>query len=766
MAVATRPGPTTTPPPLRWRTPDPRPRREGVRSPFRGSDALLLPLLALVVWTAPASLQAAGWSSNLEPLVVLALGGLVVGYVLDRASLHELPAHLLALALGAEALIFAHASAVGGTGQASLLLARLGSWLQVVQSGGAGNDPLLFAMGVSALAWLLGYTSSWLLFRGESPWLAITACGSALLVNLSYARDGLVVYLGVFLFGAMALAAASSYARREEAWQLLRMRVERAVPARWIGGSLLLAGVLILGAWTLPSGGMDQRVATSWDRVSQPWQLLERDFDRIFAALQPAARGDRGLNFSRSLAPRGSFELADTPVLRITSPQPRYWRATTADRYTGAAMVSSDASVRLVTPDLDLLPSDQWFASRVEARATVEVLASRTGVAFVPDAPVRLSIPVALETRGTPQDVASVRLDQAVVRNGTYVVDSLVPAANVLQLRTAGEVYPAWVSSRYLQLPQNLPVRVAELSRDLTRNATNAYDKATAIEAFLRDNFTYSTRVATPPAGRDWVDFFVFDSKEGYCDYFAAAMVVMLRTQGVPARVASGFAPGEVDGQPGTWLIRENNAHSWVEAYFPAYGWITFEPSAILPVPERTDGPPPPPIPTPSAPQSGPSSPEPDLTADEQQELDRMNRPQPADNAALRRQLLVWVGIPLGLLALVAACAAVLGFAWRRGISRLAVYQRPYAQLVRLAIWLGVTRPHPSRTPYEVAETLAREVPAAEGPIRGLTRAYVEGTYGNRPPREDPWPSWVSRERQALARAFLTRRLRRFFRRD
>src|SRR5207248_7787128 len=94
------------------------------------------------------------------------------------------------------------------------------------------------------------------------------------------------------------------------------------------------------------------------------------------------------------------------------------------------------------------------------------------------------------------------------------------------------------------------------------------------------------------------VDYFLFQSRQGYCDYFATAMVVMLRAEGVPARVASGFAPGDFDPETGISTVRENHAHSWVEAYFPRFGWITFEPSSIRAIPPRVEeaaaAPPPP----------------------------------------------------------------------------------------------------------------------------------------------------------------------------
>jgi transglutaminase-like putative cysteine protease len=128
---------------------------------------------------------------------------------------------------------------------------------------------------------------------------------------------------------------------------------------------------------------------------------------------------------------------------------------------------------------------------------------------------------------------------------------------------------------------------VIDLAHQVTGNSTSAFDKASGIEQYLRDTYTYSTHVSSVPTDRDWVDFFLFDSKEGYCDYFATAMVVLLRVEGVPARVASGFAPGDFDESSGVSTVRENHAHTWVEAYFPRYGWITFEPSAIRPLPFR-----------------------------------------------------------------------------------------------------------------------------------------------------------------------------------
>src|SRR5204862_7001496 len=88
---------------------------------------------------------------------------------------------------------------------------------------------------------------------------------------------------------------------------------------------------------------------------------------------------------------------------------------------------------------------------------------------------------------------------------------------------------------------------------------------------------------------RDWVDYMLFESRDGYCDYYASAMAVMLRAVNIPARVVSGFAPGDRDAAQDLVVVKESHAHSWTEAYFPHYGWINFEPSALRPVPQRLE---------------------------------------------------------------------------------------------------------------------------------------------------------------------------------
>jgi transglutaminase-like putative cysteine protease len=172
------------------------------------------------------------------------------------------------------------------------------------------------------------------------------------------------------------------------------------------------------------------------------------------------------------------------------------------------------------------------------------------------------------------------------VSTGGYRITVEYSTATDVQLRAAGTAYPDWLQP-YMSLPDDGSYRppeviaaIRKLALQVTAKYDNPYDKATAIESYLRDTtrFTYTL---SPPStlGQDPVDFFLFDSKKGFCAYFASAMGDMLRSIGIPTRLVSGFGSGIYDVRTNTYQVRGEDAHTWVESYFPGYGWITFEPT-------------------------------------------------------------------------------------------------------------------------------------------------------------------------------------------
>jgi hypothetical protein len=177
-----------------------------------------------------------------------------------------------------------------------------------------------------------------------------------------------------------------------------------------------------------------------------------------------------------------------------------------------------------------------------------------------------------------------------------YKADAFVPTPPIDQLRAAPAAeYPQHIRNRYLALPDTLPQRVHRLAGEITAGQATPYDKAKAIETYLRTNYPYDLNISAPPQDQDVADYFLFDLKRGYCDYYATAMVVLARSSGLPARFVSGYAAGDYDMPNAQYIVRELHAHSWVEVYFSEIGWVEFEPTGNQPEIERaeTDLPPP-----------------------------------------------------------------------------------------------------------------------------------------------------------------------------
>jgi len=158
-----------------------------------------------------------------------------------------------------------------------------------------------------------------------------------------------------------------------------------------------------------------------------------------------------------------------------------------------------------------------------------------------------------------------------------YEATSDIAKPSADELRKAGLNYPPQISGTYLHFSQ-LDPRIPRLAADITRSAKNDYDKAAAIENYLKTRFGYTLQLPQTTV-KDPLANFLFERKQGHCEYFASSMAVMLRTLGIPSRVVNGFRSDEFNDITGNYVVRAKDAHSWVEAYFAGYGWQTFDPT-------------------------------------------------------------------------------------------------------------------------------------------------------------------------------------------
>lgn len=363
--------------------------------------------------------------------------------------------------------------------------------------------------------------------------------------------------------------------------------------------------------------------------------------------------------------------------------------------------------------------------------------------------------------RYTADAEGNLRAAAPVLPGVRYTVTSRLPLYSAAQIRQSPGLDPgspeAAQMARYLQLP-DVPERVHWLAREIAAGWEHPYDQAVAIESYLR-RMRYTLTPPPAPQGRDFVDYFLFDLQEGYCTYYATAMVVMLRSLGIPARLVEGYAipasvPYTVDDRG--WLIyeaRNSQAHAWVEAYFPGYGWVTFDPTprADLPVIARnaspggtdldegdlTDEPEP----------GGEVQPVPPRAEQEVPEAPDFSGATPAGSARTWTWAFAAAALAGGL-ALLAARTLRAQERFRYGDPR-SVVQEAWEKATWLLGRFGMGR-QPYQTAREYAEQVSSAFPALREELLQAAADYTAARYG--PPGVP-----VSPERAQKARAFWQR---------
>jgi len=320
-----------------------------------------------------------------------------------------------------------------------------------------------------------------------------------------------------------------------------------------------------------------------------------------------------------------------------------------------------------------------------------------------------------------PPDIVSVRTAGLVSAGSSYQAVVSVPAATENDLLTAGTEYPGWVLDRYLQLPDSMPPRVIDLAQELTKDSATPYEKAVAICSYLR-TLEYSVDIEAPGQGADGVDYFLFETKEGYCQYFASAMTVLLRASGVPSRMVVGYGPGEPVGGVSTGDIPFNphgasqdsettfivrNSHAWSEVFFPGSGWMQFEPTPTYP-----------------------------LVAYRQASLP----PQDGDGSGGNDSPIVepgdtetgtpWNARPLGAALGAALLGAAMWLGWRRLLGQVSEPKVAYTRIGHLAALSGLG-PRKSLTPQEYGHELAAAVPRMAAALNQIVYTYVRASYSN-----------------------------------
>jgi transglutaminase-like putative cysteine protease len=781
-------------------------------------------------------------NTGVEPqtLGVVAALGYLVGFLLASPRMPDLLAHAIAVVIGVFTAMVAIEPAVAWRDLRALALGdlvarnweRVATLVRAIDSGSRVPEDVAM-LGIAVTVWLIGYASSWMLFR--RGWFVWSAALPAVifLTSLALERDQptwpALVFLGLAVVQGVIVTARA----RTGVWRRRGLRGPGGI-TRWsaIGGALLAAVAVGAGSGaplTAPDGAQAWVIAQSQSLADQVKHQLDRLPTRDDGS---SLVGNYG-QFTDAFRVGEGAPSGDSPIALLRSISPDYLAARKFDHYDGEGWSSTTGSTDIDTSTAESQPPRIAFSasqpmnvaqsvldSRVERTADISLYQPTGGLLFtlethhiasIPTAirvgwePVNLSIPVdSVEMKSVALDLRSlagllrlgvfdeealatgeVRLidlslqeaveaqrenlrerypvhtelsydpDAGVILHASgrlpvyddveavfvsgsaeppasYRVTGLRPRLTHEELAATSTTYSDFITSHYLELPPSVTPRTRELAAQIVTaaGASTPVDMAIAIESHLRESYAYLLESNLAPDGQDIVDYFLFESRVGRCDHFASAMAVMLRAVGVPTRIVTGLAPVEYDPAAGGFVYRGRDAHSWVEVYFPDYGWVPFEPTpSERQIDHSGDGTDqqaqPEPMPTPPAPEPTATAAiaPPDATPIAGP-LDPIDE-QRGDGDGWLGGLLIAV-VPLAVAAAVAGAGI---FLWKwplRGLRPGASYFLRFQRLGRL--W-GVHATE-TMTPGEYASRYGDANPGYSRAAHSLADAFIDERYG------------------------------------
>jgi transglutaminase-like putative cysteine protease len=571
---------------------------------FEIAAALCVALIGATAW----AVLAADWVHGGGGAVVVAITSVIEAALLAQARAPRIATAIAAPFLGLAAIVpttLAAMPAVPGQDVGTIV----GHYARALLTGLSSNQDWDFTVGLCAILFLCGYWLGWMVLREHRGVLAVIPIFSVLATNVVNAANpdpvALPEVIAVVL--AIGVVAAAYLGSLGDRWAASRITALEGLGVRFGTSVAIVAAVLTILALVLPP------VSTA--NIST--QIFKNGLGFGSSGKGPGLSvtgGTSTIGFNESVTLGGALVSHPQLVMTYTvsTPASVYLRVaddtifdagswspetSTNDSASDSTWTSIQFPQGLLPRDTD--PEDGGIGKDEQTvSATLTLQANATGdrslVPFTGD-PLSVNLPgIAAGAVADPQapallTVDEVTLDQDIV-NGTQLQTSAdISTATAAQLEAAGTAYPAW-TKQYTALPDDATLgalTIQKLAKQWTAGMTDPYADAIAIENHLRDpaNFQYTLNPPQDPKPGTWaLVYFLTTSHKGYCQYFASAMGSMLRSLDIPTRLVSGYGPGTTRAQSGRAGSREqevstSDAHSWVEAYFPGYGWIPFEPT-------------------------------------------------------------------------------------------------------------------------------------------------------------------------------------------
>jgi transglutaminase-like putative cysteine protease len=537
--------------------------------------------IAIAVW----SIEHANWILPEPSLVTTLAIATATAIVLAKIPLARI-ASLLAVVIGIVVISWQGIQLFVATEDTSAIQL----WWDNISSGHPSEGTIYFAMFLTLITWIIGFISIWFILRKRNSWPAVIMGTIMLIVNMTNLPRENYYFFPLYFLSAIVLLASTNLVKHGGKLLEWQEKYIRRGVAYFSVAVISISLVTTSIAYFVPEPPIDN-IGIKLDTSSLNSRGVEELWFNIFADVRSKWTSLNSQEQEKLLF-KDPLVTGDKIHFLINTGLSNYWRTRRYDVYEAwgwSSTLETDEQLRAGEQIVyaEALQNGNTVFYAVENRLKTDVILSLGAVTSV-DIPIKLQtfsqeqIDEAVTSTTRVRDVAAIVSTQVIRPYQRYRASARVPVVTPEELAEAGEDYPEWVTGHYLQLPDDFPSSVRNLSEEITKDVKTPYDKALAIKAYLR-RFHYDQLVQVPPANSDGVEYFLFSAERGVCTEFASAMAVMLRATGVPSRIATGYFRGELDEETGYYVIRGRNYHAWVEVYFPQYGWIEFEATPATP---------------------------------------------------------------------------------------------------------------------------------------------------------------------------------------
>lgn len=460
------------------------------------------------------------------------------------------------------------------------------------------EDPILFFIFLCLIVWSTSISGGFFLTRTAQPWTPLLISGVTVFTSEFYDQIGNNLYTAFFIFFVLVFLSQNYFIESNRNWRIKRIPVDFETGPSIRRSSFIVAIIIIFLAWNAPN------IVSAFQKGSQQQKQIigfVQDIQNQFSKLTAPLEGTAFLRsefYGDTVRLGTGSNLSDEIVLEISVNQKKpagtryYWRARSYDQFIDNQWVSSFDSSKLIEPNTDITDLLEYFF--FPQRTFTIKTRTNLGLLYTPPYPQKINRPVKAffaNLSDEKVDYIALTLEEIAFSGENYEVVNRIPAPTIAQMRKSTNEYPDWVFENYLQLPPDFPEKIRDLAIEITENSENPYDKTQAITNYLRKNITYKEQIPEPPPDSDHIEWFLFEHKEGFCNYYATAEVLMLRSIGIPSRIVFGYAQGKSQNQDETeFIVRREQSHAWPEVFFEGIGWVEFEPTTLQPTLDRLLG--------------------------------------------------------------------------------------------------------------------------------------------------------------------------------